>query len=276
MQDDNRTTILSLAERVDVPPSDAREAIRRGRRRRVRGRIGSGIVLTALAASGFVGVGTVLDGSDSAGTSGGAVPAAGSGVENSRVATFAVRALAQAGLANPVGDFNDYRSAERADDGWVVSLETVRCDPSTCTDHPDGDGSLEVRLDRGALQIVSVTGPYTDEQREELLAYREEPNEERFGLLFVSPKLVEGADEGISVITSPLWTGPLGAAESSAVECRVELYDESGALVYSGDWRPQPAPNEEEMRSGSITIFGVPREQVEGDPASAEVPCQTD
>lgn len=275
MQDDNRNRILALAERVEVPPSDVRAVMERGRRRRFRERAAMGAVLTVIAAAGFVGASRALDDRPNPG------PAAASGmavqneVENSRVATFAVRALVQAGLADPTGDFNDYQSAQRVEGGWLVTLETLQCDPSSCSDHPDGHGSLEVALDRGTLQIVEANGPYTDAQRQELLSYREEPNDERFGLQFVSAKVVESPDEGVSVIASPLWRGPLDGSAPADVECRVELYDAAGSVVYQGEWRPQPPPPVEALRSGSISIFGIPPEEIEGAPERAAIPCRT-
>ena len=284
-EDDLKREIEVLSRRVQPVPPDLVEVQRNGRRRMWTRRAGVGLLGCALVTATAVGISNAPYFAREVGGSlrpdGYVAPAAGAAFGqpasmNPRVATFGVRAVAQAGLLDPTGDFNDYERVQPVSGGaaWLVSFDTSTCDASTnCEPNPDGDVELRVEIDRGEMFVSEVTGPMDDESRERVLSYREEPTPENVGLEFPVVRIEGTPDEGISVVTSPLWRGRLSDADGP-VDCHVEVYDENGETIYTGPTTEQPKPSSESMRAGTQHIFGVPAEKVTGEPASAAVLCE--
>lgn len=105
-------------------------------------------------------------------------------VPPSRVATFAVRAVAQAGLLNPLGDLHDYQGVESAQSGWVVNFDAFVCDATTCDSNPGGNSQLTVELQGDTLVVAEASGPFGEDTRQKLLSYREQVTSEEVGLQF--------------------------------------------------------------------------------------------
>jgi hypothetical protein len=275
--DDLKREIDWLADGIPPPPRDVREVVRGGTAMRRRRRAVAG-VFTVAALAGTAGMVSTVAGPE---RSSGRLSPAGPAVitkapEAPRVATFAVRAVARAGLLDPTGTFNDYDRVERIGGAaWDVSFATSICrSDASCDPHPEGNVNLRVEIERGNLVVTGVGGPLSPDARERLLSYAEQPTPEGFGLEFPTVEIESIPDEGLSVVASPLWRGTLGAP-AGVVECRVELYDENGDVVYEGPTREQPVPESESMRAGAQHIFGVQPDAVQGDPASADVVCET-
>lgn len=191
-----------------------------------------------------------------------------------RVITFATRAVAASSLTDTTGYRYEYRALEEAESGWLVTFATAFCqDAEHCED--DETARLTVEAQPDALTITEAIIPGGDaDVEDELLSYRELPTAEMTGLEFLAPALAETPDEGLSVVTSELWTGPLPQAGSSlSVTCQLELYDGKGAAVHSGGQFEVLVPTEESARTDAgIHQFGAPAE-LESSVVSAAVVC---
>lgn len=276
MSDELKRVFESVADSIEVPTPDVAGVVKAGRRRiQLNGLVlvllvlglglGGSYLIGSLPGPGTTestrvpgGVETSNQNSMRDGTSS-IMPAE---VPDSRVASFAVRALAHAGLLDPLGHFNDYQAVERSVDRWSVTFDTYLCKPSTCTSHPEGDNTrLTVELRDGALHASDLSGPAGTDARDKLQQYSEQPGGEQvtieFPFISVAGPL-EAPDEGISVYTSPLWTGSISTEKGSEVECRVEVLNQDGSVVFERSLGVEEFPSQETERSGSIKIVGIP------------------
>lgn len=102
------------------------------------------------------------DGSPPVSDAGGSLPT------DRRVATFAVRALAHAGLTDPLGHFNDYKILHDTSPArWEAYFETYTCAPDVCDRHPEGNSSVFVVADGSRLRVEKIEGPVSEQQRAE-------------------------------------------------------------------------------------------------------------
>lgn len=195
----------------------------------------------------------------------------------SRVATFANRAAGAAGLTDPTGRFADYLSSERTGDTWSVRFALSTCQVSSdIQECPDDEGELvfEIALRGDKLAVTEVRGPSRPDERNKLAAYREPATPERPLFVFPDPQLAQGVDEGLAVMSTAIWTGPIPPPRIS-FECRVELDDPSGRQIYEGRPVPMDPPQQEGGRSGAIYSFGTPglNEDVAESASKATVVC---
>lgn len=275
MSEQIRDNMKSLVSSFDVPASDLAAVRRRGRRRLAARMVttvaaismGGAVVTGAIIAS--LDSGTIQSETQVGSATGGSIA---SPVPNSRVATFAVRNMAQAGLLNPVGRFTDYQSVDDGDGNWVASFKFSTCDDTTtCTG--EQSARLTVVVDNGKLRATEANGPFTEEERERLLAYRESPDDEDIRLEFPFVHFRQSPDEQTTVIASPLWTGPIPSGAATRVECDLKVFDDNGNVIFERTL-DEPLPNSEEMRAGTIHLFGIPSE-VRDNAADVKVNCRT-
>jgi hypothetical protein len=192
-----------------------------------------------------------------------------------RIITFAARAVAAAGLTDTSGYRYEYRTSEETESGWLVTFATAFCQDADNCEGNQPPGRLTVEAQPETLTITEATLPGGDNDAEnKLLRYRELPTSEMTGLEFLAPVFAETPDEGLSVVTSELWTGPLPQGGSSlSVTCHMELYNEKGAAVHSGEQFEVLVPTEESARTDSgLHLFGAPAEY-KSSAVSAEVVC---
>lgn len=206
------------------------------------------------------------------------VPKAGAnleGIPNGRVATFAVRALAEVGEVDPTSRLNDYESIAEQSDGWIATFKVWSC---TVTDNMEscdlaGSSSLRVMVDGNQLFIADAIGPFDASTRDRLLRYKERITTESFDLQFAFLRIGRGVDEALTVRGVPLWTGTYPTDEGTTLkQCQFSLESSSGEVIYQ-DELPFPPPISEEQRSGSIVNLGVPNEYRELRPHSASLSC---
>ncbi|MBA3423795.1 MAG: hypothetical protein H0W55_13405 [Actinobacteria bacterium] len=275
MSDDLRRLFNRASIDFDTPAPDYRDVLQGGRRRLWTRRLGAVTFLVAL----LVGGGTLVTGLPwtNESTSGDSTqPAAQTTtqyVPDTRVASFAVRAIADAGLLDPKGTFNDYKGVEEATGGWQVNFDAFVCGSATCEPNSDGDTQLSVQVENGVLSIYDATGPLPDDATQRLLDFKEEPTPEGVDLQFPFLRISDSLDEGVSVIASPVWTGPIPARAALQVDCRLNILNEGGAVVFDR-LLDEPLPQTEEQRAGTKYVWGLP-ESLRDEAAQASVVCQT-
>lgn len=199
-------------------------------------------------------------------------------VTDDRIASFAVRAVAEAALIDPLGRFYDYLSTSRSGNEWFVDFDVASCyrtrQVETC--NPGGSASVTVGERDGSLVVIDAQGPMTSGQREELLAYSEAATEEGPELQFPVVRISEplpsrpDASEYLEVRASGLWTGDLSLA--SPQDCTLEVLDESGTVVFSKAIPGAIPPTKDSDRAGTMLGMGIPAGEFEA--SSARISCE--
>lgn len=199
-----------------------------------------------------------------------------------QAATFGIRAIAQAGLLDPLGQFYGYDGILQHEDRWVIAFrsstcyrneQVETCDPNTGTrEEHFADAWLEITIRDGMFVITDAFGRFTEEDEAELRAYTEpstiEPTHLEFPTVRIDPSLHEPGYDIRAVI---LWAGPLFVRGVWSV-CRPEVYDAEGNVLWTGraiafDTRPG-----EYFRSNGLLIMGA--SEIQGEPARAEMVCE--
>lgn len=190
-----------------------------------------------------------------------------------RVVTFAVRAVAQAGLSDTSGVRLEYRDQRKSETGWELRFASAMCqDNQSCEQR--GPVRFSVRTSGSVLEISEegISG-LDSEAAGSIVGHRELLTSEFTSLEFLAPTLTESPDEGIGVLTSELWTGSLPEADSEmSVTCHLEIYDHSGKVIHTGGQFEMLVPTDEGSRTDSGThLFGAPADLAEA--AAADVTC---
>lgn len=260
----------------------------RGRAQRLR--LGHGLMMSVgvVAAVGLVIGGarvlpTVFDGRSDAND----IPIAGGSPENGgaepentmplkqRVAVVALEALTEAGMRDPGGSSVDYKGTTSTEGEWIsrfVRLDCEEAEPEkTCTVEDEAllvhieiegeevqGGYGEVVASDGALHITDVTGNVTPEEREMLVGYSAALDGGPPTQVF-DPVLVDKTprNDSYTVHASIYWTGPIPSRLET--ECRIEVIDGSGKVIYEGPSFPARSPRKEVMRDSAIAT-GMPRD----------------
>lgn len=190
-----------------------------------------------------------------------------------RAAVVALEAMTGAGLRTANDSTFDYQGTSRVEDGWVSKFGRLVCEGTeeevTCTldaqvlvhlalEGDEVDGTYgEVTAAQGTLRITDVTGEVAPNEREALVGYTAPvdggPPQEIFEPLVVDH--VTGGNEP-SVHAALYWTGPIPSDLES--ECRLEVLDRAGMVIYEGRSLTFQAPRSEAARDGAITT-GFPR-----------------
>ena len=205
--------------------------------------------------------------------------------QTDQAATFAIRAIAQAGLLNPDDQYYGYDGIVRFDDHWVIAFrsstcyrteEVETCDPNT-GDRQEQFDDAWLRLEQHGeiLVIADAWGRFSEDQKQSLLAYTEpaaiEPTHLEFPTVVVQESLHEDAYD---IEGAMLWAGPLFVRGVWSV-CTPLLYDANGAVIWTGSKNAHATRKGEYFRSnGLVGIFGAPTSKVNGEPVRAEMPCE--
>ncbi|MGI8621352.1 MAG: hypothetical protein ACR2LD_06085 [Actinomycetota bacterium] len=260
------------ADRVEAPPTDYESVFRGGRSRLWRARASAVLLSGALAAAGFSLLSLPEDAADESSERVQSAAQETATVPAPRVATFAVRAVAQAGVLNPAGDFSDYKSVESIQNGWVANFDAFICGTATCDPNPGGNSQLTIEVRGDTLVVTEASGPIGDDALQSLLSYREQVTSEEVGLQFPFLRIGGSPDEGTSILASPLWTGPIPAS-GVQMECHLSVKDNDGVVVFERTL-VEPLPQREEMRAGTKFILGIPGDLAQ-EASNAELVCDT-
>jgi hypothetical protein len=187
------------------------------------------------------------------------------------VATFAVRAVAHAGLLQPYGTFYDYEGLDRADTGWLANFVAAECTRTvqveTCNRIARGNPPrLHVDLVEDRFVVLGAEGPMNTEQRAKLLSYTEEANSEpdhwEYPVVAVKDALVDRDTTDIKA--TGIWTGPIPGGGSST--CTLTVFNDSGDVVVEKALPLREAPQAEEARAGDFIGTSM---SSQSDPATA-------
>lgn len=200
-----------------------------------------------------------------------------------QAATYAIRAIASAGLLDPLGQYYSYKSVVSLEDRWVVSFASSTCyrdehietcDPNTDTDgdgYGETDAWLEIAIDQGDFFVTSAFGRFSDEDRSRLAAYREPAVVEPAHLEWPTVRLdVEEGERFLRLRAANLWAGFIDDDVVWAV-CRTIGYDDQGNVVYEDERALAHRARGEDSRSGGLFGSGVPSDR---GITRAEIPCE--
>ncbi len=206
-----------------------------------------------------------------------AVVSAPDDIPDHRAATFALRAIAQAGLMDPLGSFYVFEGTERQQDEWVVwfaSSECVRTETmETCRaaagedelGNPRPDTRLSVGVtDDGEMRVVSVersSGPVPEGNRERLLAYSEwpapvEPHPE-FAPIPVTKGDPDADGDSLLYRVASYWAGPI-PDERVTFGCFARAFDQRDQVVYESHAFTFESPEGDSRRNGGVLHSGFP------------------
>jgi hypothetical protein len=201
-----------------------------------------------------------------------------------QAATFALRAIAQAGLFDPLGDYYDYQEITATDERWVVSFVAGHCyrneQVETCdpyqgrSDHLVPDAWLEITERDGSFVVTNAFGRFSDEDRDQLLSYSEpsspEPGHKEYLTVRVDPSQSE---EGVEIRAADIWAGVLPEDDHLWSICLAEILDAEGSVIWTARSRHADRERGEAFRSGGLVYMGA-MEVVPEDAASARITCE--
>lgn len=198
-----------------------------------------------------------------------------------QAATFGIRAIADAGLLDPLGQYYGYDGIVRHEDRWVMSFrsstcyrneDVETCDPNTGTRQEIHDDAwLELAIEDERFVVTEAFGRFTDEQEDRLRAYTEPATIEQTHLEFPTVRLDRSTrEEGWEIRAADLWAGPLPAPGVWSV-CTPEIYDSGGAVLWTGRSIAFHTRKGEYFRANGLLYTGAM--EVEGEPARADLVC---
>ncbi|HVF52374.1 MAG TPA: hypothetical protein VNC78_02080 [Actinomycetota bacterium] len=201
------------------------------------------------------------------------------GIEDYRVITFALRAVAQAGLMDPLGDFFEYKGINNTPDGWRVTFASSTCyrrdggetcEPNAREDahgNAMADSHFDVVLVDGFLRVVSTEGPLDAQQEAEVAEYAEAPTPVDPHPEFAPVRFTNEGRETLVRLTY-YWAGEITEARS-AWACSLVKTDADGDTEPAAFALGVESPPDEEWRLGGVISTGV----ADGDAASMDVTC---
>ncbi len=198
-----------------------------------------------------------------------------------QAATFAIRAVAHAGLLDPLGQYYGYEAIVPYEDRWVVAFRTATCyrdervetcDPNAGSrEEPVEDAWLEVAVEDDHFVATDAFGRFTGAQEDAVRSYSEPAAVEETHLEFPTVRVDPSRrGDGWDVRAVDLWAGPLPARGVWSV-CTPVLYGSGDEPLWRGE-RFALAARGESMRSGGI--FGTGSIEVDEEPARAAMECE--
>jgi len=201
-----------------------------------------------------------------------------------RVAIFGIRAVASAGLLDPLGDLWAYGEVKlittdyAGNPVWGIRFSAAECFRTTQLETCRRRGKAELHVVRraGKLSVRRIHGPADRQHERSLLAYTE-PWEQPHPYRWEFPNIridreLKGSAWGVRV--SPLWTGPMPPpVRPYGSVCRLQVRDEAGNILWeTPDSRPIVFDvREEEFRGGGgFYVEGI---RLDEDPAEADFEC---
>ena len=186
----------------------------------------------------------------------------------------AVRRLAAVGLLDPEGTLYDYRYAVEEADSWTIGFDAVVCTAtemvSSCGDDPRGDAHLVVEKTGDDFVITEAEGPMTEEQRAQLVGFRDRPPGGDPRWEFPSAAVAGPSEE--AVVGVPLWIGRIPAVGVGST-CTPRVVGPQGETVWTGDAIDLVGPFEEHARAGQLQLQRPVPEGLEN--MQAEFSCET-
>jgi hypothetical protein len=185
-----------------------------------------------------------------------------------QAATFAIRAIAHAGLLDPLGEYYSYETIFAGEDGWVVSFVASHCYQNdrveTCDPYQgrgedlEPDAWVEISDADGAFEITDAFGRFSDEQRDHVAGYSESSELEEGHAAFPTVRLDPARnEEGYYIRAAGMWAGVLPARGRISTLCRPEVLDADGNVVWSDERRYAYGSRGERDRSGWIVGTGA-------------------
>ncbi len=173
---------------------------------------------------------------------------------------FTVRALATAGLFDPLGDFYSFsEEVKPVDDAtWRVGFGRSRCGIftnrkgetyETCKSvSGETDAWITVALRGGRWNVVALDGNFDADTISGLKAFSLPDTQEVPHWEFSTAR---AGDKGTVVRGAGLWVGPI-PYEGPGSRCRTRAYNDAGSLIYEGHPEYIAAPDEDWERAGGI------------------------
>jgi hypothetical protein len=199
-----------------------------------------------------------------------------------QAATFGIRAIAHAGLLDPLGQYYGYDGIVRPGERWVMSFgsstcyrnERVEtCDPNTGTrDEPQTDAWLEIALEDDHFVVTDAIGRFTDDDEAALRSYSEPATIEETHLEFPTVRLDRSmTEDGWEIRAAMLWAGPLFVRGVWSV-CTPVIYDHDGNVIWTGSAFADSTRRGEYFRSNGL--FGAGAVELDEEPARADIVCE--
>ncbi|HVF52366.1 MAG TPA: hypothetical protein VNC78_02040 [Actinomycetota bacterium] len=197
-----------------------------------------------------------------------------------RIASFAMRAVADVGLLNPDGALYVYRGFETEGPEWVVQFSASRCfdTPTRETCRRLERALLTIVEDGRDLRVIEIKGPMSAQQQRSLRAYRERTRPiDKPGFEMPAPVVSyprpewPHSSEYFKVEAVPLWIGPLSSAPASHT-CTVTVFDEDGDQIGTKKSSQVRAATKEGERSNAIVGLAFKRGDVPA--VSAKASCE--
>lgn len=198
-----------------------------------------------------------------------------------QAATFSIRAIAHAGLLDPLGQYYGYEAIVPYEGRWVVAFRTSTCysnervetcDPNAGSrEEPVEDAWIELVVEDDHFVVTDAFGRFTAEQEEVVRSYTEPATIEETHLEFPTVRVDRSRrDDGWDIRAANLWAGPLPARGVWNV-CTPVLYGAGDEELWRGRAFAVRA-RRESMRSGGL--FGTGAVDLDEDPERAEVECE--
>lgn len=189
-------------------------------------------------------------------------------IPDSRAATFALRAVAQAGLMNSKDDYYlSYEETQRTEGGWIAQFKALRCtttpDVHTCNPIAGNGGRtpLEVTVVEGQLRVTGAPEDIPGDKRERLLAFAEAPDpidpHPEHAPVVLRQGDPEADGESLIFSVASYWAGPL-PDRVLTFGCFVRAYNDQGEVVYESHAHAYESPRSEERRTGGVLSSGFP------------------
>jgi hypothetical protein len=199
-----------------------------------------------------------------------------------QAATFGIRAIAQAGLLDPLDQYYGYDGIVRYEDRWVIAFQSSTCyrnervetcDPNAGSrEEPISDAWLEIVVDGDHFAITDAFGRFTEEQEADLRAYTEPAVIEETHLEFPTVRIDPSRHgEGWDIRAAHLWAGPLPAVGVWSV-CTVVVYGDEDVELWRGWTIGFKARRNEYFRSNGLLGTGV--SDLDEEPARAAIECE--
>ncbi|HVF53753.1 MAG TPA: hypothetical protein VNC78_09140 [Actinomycetota bacterium] len=196
-----------------------------------------------------------------------------------QAAVFAIRAVAAAGLLDPLGYLYTFTSITETPEAWRVGFGGGRCgvweEPEgrveTCKPlsgrdqlgNPKEDSWLTVSLTDGGWRVDAVEGRFVDSSHETLRGFSlpqvdEDPHWE-YPVVRADADGDGGVAEpgGVTIRAASLWVGPIPYDGPGSV-CRLIGVDAEGNIVHRDHPRYEAAARQEWQRRGGLMAAGLP------------------
>lgn len=199
-----------------------------------------------------------------------------------QAATFGIRAIAHAGLLDPLGQYYGYDGIVRPGERWVIAFQSSTCyrnervetcDPNTGTrEDPHTDAWVEITVDEDHFVVTDAVGRFTSEQEDAVRSYTEPATIEETHLEFPTVRIDRSMhEEGWEIRAAMLWAGPLYVRGVWSV-CTPVVYGHDGNVLWTARASAHSTRRGEYFRANGLMYMGA--FPLEEEPARAELRCE--